>query len=77
MGRPTPPLRSRRTCRRRANDDRHPSTTTSCLINLTLVCKSRASMESEPRERSAPAPFDFAQGVVSLVEPRSGARESV
>jgi hypothetical protein len=34
-------------------------------------------MESEPRERSAPAPFDFAQGVVSLVEPRSGARESV
>jgi hypothetical protein len=32
---------------------------------------------SEPRERSAPTPFDGAQGVVSVVEPRSGARESV
>ncbi len=31
-------------------------------------------MASEPRDRSAPAPFDFAQGVVSIVEPRSGAR---
>ncbi len=35
---------------------------TGCLISMTLVCKARASMESEPRERSAPA---------------SGARESV
>jgi len=37
----------------------------------------RASLASEPRERREPAPFDYAQGVVSAVEPRSGERESV
>ena len=31
--------------------------------------KPASERASEPRERSAPVPFDFAQGVVSVVEP--------
>ena len=36
-----------------------------CLINLMFIAKGRVSMASEPRDRSAPTPFDFAQGAVS------------
>ena len=60
-----------------------PTSVGSSAANVARIFISAKRSIASERQRashangSAPLPFDFAQGVVSVVEPRSGARESV